>query len=354
MAWLLFPLSMWYAVGVAFRNLLFGIGLLKERSHAVTTIGVGNLCTGGAGKTPMVEYLLRLYKDRYRTAMLSRGYRRHTRGFVLASDESTVADIGDEPLQVCRKFNDVTVSVCENRNAGVEKLLSLQEPPQIVVLDDVYQHRYIKPTVNILLTEYKRPYFKDMILPFGNLREFRFGSRRADIVVVTKTPADVSPVERYAFRQSLGLMPYQSVFFTRIAYMSPVPIGDVEVPNIADVDKVLLVSGIANPEPLIAELSRKATVSHMRFPDHHEFTRDDMESISQTFAALPSENKMVVTTEKDAVRISSCRYYEVVSALPMCYIPVEMEFLDNGGEDFANGLNKVVKENIYCLNKRIS
>ena len=222
---------MWYAVGVWFRNLMFSLGLKRQVAPPVTTIGVGNLCAGGAGKTPHVEYLLRLLSPHYETALLSRGYRRHTKGFLLDDGCHSPSRLGDEPAMLAGKFPKLTVAVCEDRVEGVRRLLQSELPPQVVVLDDVYQHRSIKPTVNILLTEYHKPYFSDHIMPYGDLREFRSARRRARMVIVTKAPEQLDPISRHSFVSRLRLRPHQKVFFSHIHYSHPLPLmGGAELP----------------------------------------------------------------------------------------------------------------------------
>ncbi len=349
-AWLLFPLTMWYAIGVALRNLLFSIGLKKEHTHAVTTIGVGNLCTGGAGKTPHVDYLLNLLKPDYRVACLSRGYKRGTKGFVLATDTSKVNDLGDEPYMLHKRHTDVYVAVCENRNHGIEKLLALPEPPQIIVLDDVFQHRYVKPDINILLTEYDKPFFSDFVLPYGNLREPRCGYKRANIIIVTKTPPTADPIERYAFVQKINPKPHQQVFFTSIQYQNPRPLNGngAELP-LADLKNVLFVSGIANPQPAIDMLSGIATVQHLAFADHHKFEKEDYALIFSMFKNNQNADTIILTTEKDAVRLTESPHFKQIEQLPIYYLPISVQFVGRDGEDFSNGLAKTIKENVYYL-----
>ena len=210
--WLLLPLTGWYAVGVFVRNLMFEVGIKRQEAPRVMTIGVGNMNVGGSGKTPMVEYLLSLLSSRHRTAMLSRGYGRKTKGFVLDDGSGSPQRLGDEVAMVSRKFPDVVTAVCERRVEGIHQLMAMTDAPELVVLDDVYQHRYVKPTVNILLTEYQHPFTRDHILPFGNLREFRNAKQRANIVVVTKCPETLPPVEKQNLVRELDLKPYQHLF----------------------------------------------------------------------------------------------------------------------------------------------
>ena len=352
LAWILFPLTMWYAIGVAFRNFLFSLGILKERTHGVTSIGVGNLCMGGAGKTPFVDYLLKMLQTDYRVANLSRGYGRKTQGFLEADENATTSTIGDEPYMLHKRNPDARVAVCENRNKGIEKLLSLPEPPQIVVLDDAFQHRYVKPTVNILLTEYGKPFFNDFVLPFGDLREPRSGYRRANIIVVTKTPEGINPLEKFAFNAKLKAKPHQQVFFTSIDYQKPVALNDgLPAVELTDFKNILLITGIANPQPLADKLSATATVRHLPFADHHVFFKEDFELIASTFDQLPDEARAIVTTEKDAVRIADNPNYQCIAHLPVYYLPISVKFLDNDGQKFADCLLKTVQENVFYLKK---
>lgn len=350
LAWILFPLTMWYAIVVAIRNICFSLGILKERSHRATTICVGNLCTGGAGKTPHADYLLKLLGQEHRTASLSRGYKRSTTGFVEAGAETTVAEIGDEPFLLKKRNPEVCVAVCEDRNKGIETLLSKPEPPQIIILDDAYQHRYVKPSVNILLTEFDNPYFRDHILPFGNLREFRIGAHRANYIIVTKTPENINPVEKYAFIQKIKALPHQQVFFSTIEYQEPVALNEDNAPmQLSDFQNILLVTGIANPKPLVDKLSASTNVRHLPFADHHKFEKEDFELIANTFAQLPEGENAIITTEKDAVRIVDNTNYQHIAHLPIYCLPIGIRFLGNDGEKLEETLAKTVRENDYYL-----
>ena len=327
-ALLLLPLSIWYAVGVAVRNLLYRCGILKSHKSPIPTIGIGNLRMGGTGKTPHTEYFIRLFSDK-RTALLSRGYGRKTKGFVLADDSSSSADIGDEPLMMHRKFPNLSVAVCEDRLEGVQKLLTLNSQlltPNVVLLDDVYQHRRLRPDLMILLTEYDDPYFNDHILPFGNLREFRSGSRRADIIVVTKCPPLISDQRRDEYRRRLRLRPGQQLFFSQIDYLPPQPLFD-DCPW-STPREALLVTGIANPEPLLRHLERHFTVRHMAFPDHHPFSAIDCRRIVDKFNRIKSPEKVIITTEKDAMRLANGGAKELLADLPVFFIPISVSFAE--------------------------
>lgn len=326
---LLLPLTMWYAIGVAVRNLLFDLGVKRSVSPDVPTIGIGNLRVGGTGKTPHTEYLIRLLDGR-RVALLSRGYGRKTQGFVLADDSSTALQIGDEPLMMARKFPQLTVAVCEDRVEGVRRLMEMTQKPDVVLLDDVYQHRHIRPALNILLTEYGDPYCNDHILPFGNLREGRRGRRRADIVVVTKCPEKLNDEEQQEMRRKLRLDDRQQLFFSHISYAEPVAVYDAVMADA--VEEVVLVTGIAHPEPLVRYLEKKYRVHHLRFADHHPFGADDCQRIADAYEALPSQRKVVITTEKDAVRMLADQAREWLSKLPVFYVPIKVDIL--GQQEF--------------------
>lgn len=323
---LLLPLTMWYAIGVAVRNLLFDLGLKRSVSPDVPTIGIGNLRVGGTGKTPHTEYLIRLLAGR-RVALLSRGYGRATQGFVLADDSSTASQIGDEPLMMARKFPQLTVAVCEDRVEGVRRLMEMPQKPDVILLDDVYQHRHIRPALNILLTEYGDPYCDDHVLPFGNLREGRRGRRRANIVVVTKCPENLNDEEQQEMRRKLRLNDRQQLFFSYISYAEPVAVYDAVMPDV--VDEVVLVTGIAHPEPLVKHLSGKYRVHHLRFADHHPFGEDDSERIIETYNLLKNSRTVVFTTEKDAARMRDAEARRHLQSLPLFYIPIEVK-LENG------------------------
>lgn len=334
---LFFPLSVWYAVGVFVRNGLYRMGLKRSVRPKVSTIGIGNLRMGGTGKTPHTEYLVRLFSDRP-TALLSRGYGRKTQGFRLAGNDADAAAVGDEPAMIAQKFPSLTVAVCEDRVSGVERLMQLPQPPALVLLDDAYQHRHIKPTVLILLTEYGDPFSDDHILPFGNLREFRSGRRRADIVVVTKCPPSLSETRRNEFREQLKLSPHQQLFFSYIDYLPPRALYNDS--DWQPVKELLLVTGIAHPAPLKRHLERQCTVKHLDFPDHHNFTAADCHQILSAFQAIKESSKAVVTTEKDALRLLQPAVREQLCELPLFYIPIQVAFLE--GDTFDQTIKKFV------------
>ena len=332
----LFPLTCWYAVGVRFRNMFYSMGIIKQEAPHITTIGVGNLSTGGTGKTPHVEHLVRLLRGETRVAVLSRGYRRQTKGFVLADAGSTAATIGDEPLQMHRKFGDITVAVDADRRHGIALLLQQEPKPGVILLDDAYQHRYVKAGLNILLTDYHRLFSRDLVLPAGRLREPRSGKRRADIVVVTKCPPTMSEAERQAIASELALETRQHLYFSCIDYapLEPLAGGPALPLEALNQHHVLLLSGIANPTPLENTLKVHASeVRTMQFADHHTFTASDMERVADAFGTL-AEPRLLVTTETDAARLEGTGLLPPTLREHGYTIPIRIRFLFGQGETF--------------------
>lgn len=328
------PLSKIYGFGVGVRNLMFKWHLLKQREFPVPIVVIGNIAVGGTGKTPHTEYVLDLLRYKYRIGMLSRGYKRKTKGFVLATSRSTPFDIGDEPYQIYQKFgHDVTVAVCEDRCTGIEEMLKLDPSINLIVLDDAFQHRYVKPSVSIVLTEFNNPVFYDKLLPLGRLREPAKAIYRADMVVVTKCPEQLKAIEYRIFKNSLKLFPYQKLFFSRYNYPALKPLfPDVcgEAPYLGWLtpdDSILVVSGIANPKPLIRYLKGfVAKVKVKIFPDHHNFSRKDLDAIVKRFNDLDGKRRIIVTTEKDAVRLVNNPYFPHELKKYIFYQPVEVKF----------------------------
>lgn len=316
--WLLFPFGLLYGLITGLRNLLFDRGILKTYVIPVPAICVGNLSTGGTGKTPHVAYLAALLKDDLKVHILSRGYGRNTRGFILLDETSVSGEVGDEPLFYQTHFHpEVRVAVCESRQEGIERLLEI-EKPGIVLLDDAFQHRHVSAGLSILLTQYDKPYFRDFPLPAGNLREFSSGRKRADIVIVTKCPADLPETRKQSYLKKLRFDP-QQVYFSRIAY------GELTAfrPGLQlDAEQVLLVTGIAHPEPLEKHLAQHYNVERMDFPDHHDFSLQDIQKIHKKFDTFASQRKVIVTTEKDFMRLRSLPVSSGISERPWFYQPI--------------------------------
>jgi tetraacyldisaccharide 4'-kinase len=299
-----FPFSLLYGLVTSFRNYLFRTGILTSTQFKTPTIVVGNLSVGGTGKTPQIEYLIRLLQNDFRVAVLSRGYKRKTKGFIIAENNITSEDIGDEPFQYYKKYPNIIVCVDADRTNGIQRLEALEYPPQVILLDDAFQHRKVKAGLNILLTSYNDLYVNDSMLPTGNLREYKSGAKRAQIIVVTKCPANISIKEQQFVIEKLQPTSNQEVFFTTIEYDTKLK-GDSFI-NLDDYknEEVLLVTGIANPTPLLKYLTtKKIKFEHLKYPDHYHFSAADIKKIKQEFEKIKSNKKIVLTTEKDYVRI---------------------------------------------------
>lgn len=334
---LLYPFSLLYGLVMWVRNRLYDSGTLTAVSFDIPMIAVGNLSVGGTGKTPHVEYLIRLLKDRFSVATLSRGYNRKTRGFFLANEDSTAAQLGDEPMQFHQKFPEISVCVGEERMLAVPELLRERQDTQVILLDDAFQHRSIKPGRNILVTEYNRPFTRDHVVPFGRLREDRKGYERADIIIVSKCPANMQASEKQALEREIAPLPHQQLFFTSLQYgqlydmLSGAPVAPTPEAS------VLVVCGIARPAPLVQHLKEQyKEVFLLPFPDHYYYSNSDLEKIERELKDLPGTEKLVVTTEKDAVRLHLLQARLEQMGLHMAVIPVEISFLFGEGNSFNN------------------
>ena len=352
---MLLPLSKIYGFAVGVRNLMFKWHILKQREFPVPVVVVGNISAGGTGKTPHTEYVIDLLRYKYHIGMLSRGYKRKTKGFVLATSRSTPLDIGDEPYQIYQKYGrDITVAVCEDRCTGIEELLRLDPRINLIVLDDAFQHRYVKPTVSIVLTEFNNPVFFDKLLPLGRLREPAKAIYRADMVVVTKCPAQLKAIEYRIFKNNLKLFPFQKLFFSRFNYASLRPLfPDIrkDAPHMSWLgpdDAVLVLSGIANPRPLVRYLKGcKANVKVKVFPDHHNFNRKDLDAIAKRFNELEGKQKIIVTTEKDAVRLINNPYFPHQLKPHIFYQPIDVTFDPMNVDSFDLELQKMLLKSIH-------
>lgn len=351
---LLCPVSWIYGAVVYVRNRMFDMGILKERQFDIPVIGVGNITVGGTGKTPHVEYIVEKLSMHYNIAVLSRGYKRKTRGFVLATRQSTPREIGDEPYQIFRKYGgQLPVAVCESRTKGIKRLR--EECPQVnlVVLDDSFQHRYVKPTVSIVLIDYSKPVFEDHLLPYGHLREPVSALARADLAVVTKCPDNVTPRDFMLYTAKLGLLHYQKTFFTRFEYGQLVPVFPNDAPSVppslrwlSDEDMVLSLAGIANPRPFVRYIkSHKAKVWVDLYPDHHNYGKSDLEHLVKRFDKMPSRNKFIITTEKDSVRLANNPNFPDKLKPYIYYLPVRVGVLRDESDAFIDELLKLIKNN---------
>ena len=350
---ILFPVSIIYGLIAGIRNLLFNWHILKQTQFKIPVITIGNITVGGTGKTPHVEYLVKLLNKHFKIAVLSRGYKRKTSEYILASTSSKVSEIGDEPKQIKLKFPDIKVAVSGNRVQGIRKLLSVYPDLNAIILDDGYQHRYAKPGLSILLIDYNRPLCADHFLPYGNLRECQSETRRAHIVIVTKTPENIKPIERRIFIKDLHLFPYQFLYYTSFTYQPPVAVFK-KVPHQKmsyeymkkNHVSVILVTGIAYPIPLLEFLKKYvANTDHIKFPDHHDFSIKDIARITQQFEQVDSKMKIIITTEKDAVRLRELEGTDNKLKPFFYYIPVEVKFIDNDVKRFNRDIIDYVSKN---------
>lgn len=338
---LLFPFSFLYFAVIWCRNLLYDKNILKSASFNLPVICVGNLSTGGTGKSPMVEYLVRRLKDDVRVATLSRGYKRKTKGYAMADDNSTALEIGDEPMLFHLKFPDVAVTVGEERLEAIPQLLHDRPDTGVIILDDAFQHRAVRAGYNILLVDYNNLFTRDWYLPTGDLRDEKKSYKRADIIVVTKCPPGMKSKARETIVAELNVLPHQSIFFASIKYGSPYHIYSRQEFQITETVEVLLVTGIANPGPLKKYLQDKTqTYYELNFSDHQIFTIDDLKEIINKFENIQSSSKIILTTEKDAVRLT--KFANVLEDLPLYVIPIEHEFLFNGGRHFNDRVNSFI------------
>jgi tetraacyldisaccharide 4'-kinase len=323
---LLFPFSLVYAFAVKVRNWCFDKKLLSSASFNLPIICVGNLAAGGTGKSPMVELLIRVLKDKYPVAVLSRGYKRKTRGYALANDATTALDIGDEPMQFHTKFPDVTIAVGEERIVAIPQLLHDRPETKVILLDDAFQHRSVRAGLNILLTDYSNLFTRDWWLPSGDLRDAPSSYKRADIIVVTKCPESLSDEERRAVVAEIGPLAQQQVFFSSIQYGAPHKIVGSGGVVINESVEVLLVTGIANPAPLKEWLDRRSKAYYeMAYGDHHIFSIDDLQAIFRRFEGITAERKLILTTEKDAVRL--VKFRQELADWPFYVVPITPGFL---------------------------
>ncbi len=357
---LFYPFSLIYGLITAIRNFLYNTNILKSHEFGLPVICVGNITVGGTGKTPHTEYLINLLKDNFRVATLSRGYKRKTRGFLFATPSSLVRDIGDEPLQMFMKFPETTVAVDRNRVHGVNTIIKSRPDTEIIILDDGFQHRKIKPGFSILLTDFERLMVWDHLLPYGNLRESITNSRRADLILVTKSPQNISPIQRRIIVKEINKAPYQNLYFTSLKYNDPVRVFSGNVSEYFEPDisgknemSIILLTGIANPKPLKEYLKTiYGEILHLDFNDHHQFTTRDIEKISSLWDEIKSPLKFVFTTEKDAVRLQEFTNIAEPFRSSFYYIPVGIEFLNDDKDEFDNLIVDYVKKN--KRNNRVS
>jgi len=349
---LFFPFAIIYGIIIAIRNWLFDQDLLTSTSFNIPTISVGNLAVGGTGKTPHTEFILDILQADWKTAMLSRGYKRKTKGFQLATSESNSYTIGDEPFQIHKKFPNVAVAVDENRVHGVKKLMEIIPDIQVVVLDDAFQHRYIQTGLSILLTDFSNLYSRDMLLPAGSLREWKSGSKRANIIVITKCPVDMKPIDMRLYETELNPQDNQLLFFSSFIYEELKPVFPESKHENWTFQKIketnadiLLVAGIVSPGQILEQLAKfTSNVKSVLFEDHHAFQTKDFNSINKKFNAISSTDKIIIVTEKDAARlVTKSNYPEILKPLTFS-IPIKVEILHDQEKQFIQKIKNYVIE----------
>lgn len=330
----LYPFTLIYGALVWLRNRMYDIGFFNSISFSVPVITVGNLSTGGTGKTPHVEYLISLLQYQYRVATMSRGYKRFTKGFLLADEKTNALRIGDEPMQYFMKYPEAVVCVAEERLTGIPALLQRRPDIDVILLDDAYQHRSVKAGLNILITDYSRPFYADHILPFGNLREGRGAYKRAELIVVSKSPLNITAAQAADITARIKPLPHQQVFFTGIQYDRPFELFSKQPVDLSGKHAVL-VAGIARPEPLIAYLEGQTAGLHtLTYRDHHYFVTTDIEEIKTAYNNWDVENKVVVTTEKDAARLLLHREALMEWGITIVVMPIKVVVLLGRQQEF--------------------
>lgn len=330
------PFSWFYGIAVNIRHKLFDANILRSKQYPLPVISVGNITVGGTGKTPHVEHLIRILSPHYKVVVVSRGYKRKSIGFREVLTNSSARQVGDEPLQMKQKFPNTMVYVDKNRQHAIETLLKLpeNEKPDVVLLDDAYQHRYVIPSLSILLVDSKRPIYEDELLPVGNLRESERYKSRAAIVMVTKCDANMKPIDLRIIAKGLDLFSYQALYFTTFEYGNPEPLFPETVQATIALEalkekQVLLVVGIANPHPLVAKLERQTkNLTTFFYPDHHAYSKKDIVHIKKQFDTISSDDKIIVTTEKDAVRLRENRAIDNELKTKLYFIPIKVSFIE--------------------------
>ena len=348
---LLYPFSAIYGLIISLRNFLYDYKVFKSTEFEIPVISIGNITVGGTGKTPHTEYMVELLRKQFKVTTISRGYKRKTKGYQEVQIDSTATAVGDEPLQIKTKFNDIQVVVDEKRVHAIRKIQQQDADrlPDVILLDDAFQHRSVSAGINILLIDFNRPIDKDRLLPVGRLRESKWQMRRANVIIYTKCPQEISPITRRIIMKEVYLRPYQTLFFTTMVYqpLTPVfPEEAIETPKLAsDHVSVLLITGIANPEHLqkyISNFTENITV--LKYPDHHNFNSGNIQQMEQKFEGIEATNKIIITTEKDSMRLKDLDLSPNFKS-HLFYIPLKIKFLDSEGKNFDDKIVTYVREN---------
>jgi tetraacyldisaccharide 4'-kinase len=348
---LLYPIAAIYGFIVSIRNFLYDYKFFKSTEFEIPVISIGNITVGGTGKTPHTEYLVDLLQSQFVVTTISRGYKRKSRGYQEVDVSSKAINVGDEPLQIKNKFPDIQVVVDEKRVHAIQKI-QLQEPsrlPDVILLDDGFQHRSVSAGINILLIDFNRPIDKDQLMPVGRLRESKWQMRRANVFIYTKCPQEISPITRRIIMKDVNLRPYQNLFFTTMIYQPLQAVfADEAIPTpglATDKVSVLLVTGIVNPEHLQKYLSNfSEEIVSLKYPDHHQFTSANLQVIEQKFAAIQAENKIIITTEKDSMRLKDMDLSANIKSR-LFFVPIKIKFLDSEGKNFNEKIVTYVREN---------
>lgn len=350
----LYPVAFLYGIGVRLRNKLFDWGILHSTAYDIPVISIGNITVGGTGKTPHTEYLIRLLQKDFKVAVLSRGYKRKSTGFQLIGLDTSAEQSGDEPYQIKQKFPNIYMAVDKDRRHGIELLSREDIAPnvEVILLDDAFQHRYVQPGINILLIDYHRLICNDALLPAGRLREPASGKHRANIVIITKCPTNIKPMEYRILSKQLDLYPYQQLYFSTLKYGDLTPI--VQSPenkakplsSLSKDDNILLFTGIASPKQIIRDLEAyTSTIESLSFPDHHFFNKEDVDLLTKRFESMPGEKKIIVTTEKDAARLTCSPHFGDELKKYIYVLPIEIEFLQNQQDSFNQNIIGYVRKN---------
>jgi tetraacyldisaccharide 4'-kinase len=350
---LLYPLSIFYRVVTDIRNILYNTGILPSEEFEIPVICIGNITVGGTGKTPHAEYLINLLRKDFKVALLSRGYKRRSLGLRIASPSSTAGELGDEPLQIYLKFPEILVAVDADRVNGIKTIMKEHPETDVIILDDGFQHRRVKPGLSIILTDYNRLVTRDYLMPYGNLRENRNNRKRADVLVVSKAPETMSGSEMEEITKELKCNNKQKLFFTSVSHKDLIPLFEnsaSEMSGLTELNRknhgVVLVTGIAAPEPLKAILERYfEEIIHLDFPDHHYFSENDIEMIRTARLDLISKEKILITTEKDAARLREFTNIDESLKKSFYYIPIEVSFLNDDKHEFDNLIFEYVRKN---------
>lgn len=352
MRFLLYPISVFYGFVIWIRNFLFDYNILHSKEYDIPVICVGNISVGGTGKTPHVEYLVDALKDKMKIAVLSRGYKRKTRGFIEVETNMGVNEVGDEPLQIKTKFPEITVAVDRSRVHGIDTIISekVNTKIDVIILDDAFQHRYVNPGLSVLLVDYNRLITKDNLLPYGRLREPAYQKKRAHIILVTKCPDKLSPIEQRILFKEFNTFPYQNLYFTSLNYLELKQLFTKEIIK-TDSDNlksfsVMLITGIANADPLVEFLKPLCKeIIHLNFPDHYNFKEKDIEKLIRKFESVDNNAKIIVTTEKDSIRLKQKKFKMLIKDIPIYYIPILVRFLNNDADNFIKHIEQYAMSN---------